>query len=119
MKVVSRRLSKLNKAEYNDYCDAVRTFFKREGIQNLTGGHIYCPDCGTEFEDITCPKCGMDKELADEAFFSWGRCECCGTRLGGSREFATGWDGKQVREYTVCSDCIYFAEYGYLEVENE
>lgn len=106
----------MNKTEYADYVASVKAFFEREGIQNLTGGHINCPDCGTEFEDEYCPKCGMERELVNEPFFSWMPCVCCGSHLGGDREHATGWDGKNVREYyCVCSDCIYFAEHGCLD----
>jgi hypothetical protein len=85
----------MNKTEYADYCASVAEFFKQAGIQNLTGD--------------------------GEPFFSWRQCECCRTTLGGDREVATGWNPTthEVATYVVCSDCIYFAEYGYLEVEND
>lgn len=105
----------MNKAEYADYVARVHHFFKSEGLQNLTGGHITCPNCGTEFDDEFCSQCGVSRELVNESYFSWKQCDCCGTNLGGNRQYATGWDGKQVREYEVCDDCIYFAEYGRLD----
>lgn len=108
----------MNKAEYAKYEAAVADFFKREGITNLTGGHITCPDCGVEWDDAdTCPECGASRESADSPFFSWRPCECCGRHEGGDREHATGWNPTEnrVQEYTICEDCIYYAEYGRLD----
>lgn len=44
-------------------------------------------------------------------------CECCGRPEGGNREHATGWNPttEEIQEYTACSDCIYYAEYGKLD----
>jgi hypothetical protein len=108
----------VNKAEYAEYEAAVAAFFEREGISNLTGGHITCPDCNIEFDDAgICPECGADREIVNEPFFSWRPCDCCGRPLGGDREHATGWNAttEEIQEYTVCTDCIYYAEYGRLD----
>jgi len=108
----------MNKAEYADYLAAVKEFMEREGITNLSSGHITCPDCIVEFDDSgKCPKCGADREVCNEPFFSWQPCECCGSSLGGNREHATGYNPttKEIQAYTVCEDCVYYAEYGRLD----
>jgi hypothetical protein len=108
----------MTKAEYAAYQEAVAEFMKREGLANLTSGHYQCPDCKVEFEDNgKCPKCGADRECLDEPYFSWHRCDCCGSSLGGNREFATGYNPttKEVQEYSICEDCVYYAEYGRLD----
>jgi hypothetical protein len=81
----------VTKQEYADYEASVKDFFDREGIQNLSG--------------------------KGETYFSWRSCECCGTTLGGDREDANGYNPttKEVQEYSVCTDCIYYAEYGRLD----
>jgi hypothetical protein len=108
----------MNKAEYAAYEAAVREFFKREGITNLSTGHYQCPECKIEFDDSgTCPKCGCDREVCNEPHFSWRSCDCCQRPEGGDREFATGWNPttQEVQEYSVCTDCAYYAEYGRLD----
>jgi len=86
----------MNKAEYKQYEAAVKEFFFLEGIQNLSSG--------------------ADREC-NEPHFSWQRCDCCQRPLGGDREFATGFNPttKEVREYEICMDCVYYAEYGRLD----
>ncbi len=105
-------------AEYRDYVSRVEAFFAREGITNLSTGHISCPERGEGWTyDDDCPNGHGHRDLWDEAFFSWHHCDCCRRQQGGDREHATGWnpDEKRVQEYTVCIDCIYFAEYGRLD----
>lgn len=103
----------MNKQEYAAYQAAVADFMQREGIRNLTSGHLRCPECGAEVQEGKCSKHG----LVDEPFFSWSACECCGTTLGGNREHATGYNPttEEIQEYTVCEDCVYYAEYGRLD----
>jgi hypothetical protein len=116
------------KKEYEEYCAAVEEFFKTEGITNLSGGHLTCQNCGFDDEEVDghtvnftdeekCIKCGASREMMDEPYFSWRSCECCGGMLGGNREHATGYNPttKEIQEYEVCSNCIYFAEYGKLD----
>ena len=88
----------MNAKEYKEYQQDVDAFFKREGIQNLS----------TKYDEET----GEN----EESFFSWYPCECCGSTLGGDREHCDGWNPtlKEVQEYTVCVDCVYYAEYGQL-----
>ena len=81
----------MTKAEYAEYEKTVAAFFEREGITNLS------PTNGT-------------------TFFSHRRCDCCGD-IPGDREKANGWNPtvEQVQEYSVCEDCVYYAEYGRLD----
>lgn len=107
----------MTREEYQEYEAAVADFMLREGIANLTGGYPYCPKCGAEWDEQVCPHCGEDRECWEEPFFSWNRCQCCGTTLGGNREHATGYNPAtgDIQEYTVCEDCIYYAAYGRLD----
>ncbi len=107
----------MNKQEYAEYEAAVKAYMEREGIANLSTGHIRCPACGSEWEEDRCPKCNVDREVADEPWFSWRWCDCCGTTLGGDREHATGYNptSKEIQEYTICADCAYYSEYGRLD----
>ena len=53
-----------------------------------------------------------------EPYFSWRRCDCCGSTLGGNREDCIGYNpttGKVQGDYSVCVDCIYYNEYGTLD----
>lgn len=117
----------MTRTEFADYEESVREFMAREGIENLTSGHYECPECHLEFEDRSlCPSCEQHKDLFDEPYFSWNRCDCCDRNEGGDREFATGFNPTtgEVQEYSICEDCAYYAEYGrlndrtMLEVEN-
>lgn len=106
----------MNKAEYQQYEKNVQEFFETEGIANLSAGHFKCPECDVEFNDKDkCPNCDGDREAFDEPYFSWSSCECCGG-IAGNRQFATGYNPttKEVHEYDVCEDCIYYSEYGRL-----
>ena len=109
----------MTKKEYAEYQAAVAAFFEKEGIENLSSGHIRCPDCQEDFsDDGPCPDCGKSVEdFPDEPFFSWRPCECCGRPLDGDRYHATGYNRTEdaIQEYDVCTDCIYYAEYGQLD----
>ncbi len=108
----------MTRHEYADYEAAVAAFWEREGINCLCSGHICCPGCNAEWTDgDECPNGHGDRELWDEPFFSWTPCDCCQRPLGGNREHATGYNPttKEIQEYTVCEDCVYYAEYGRLD----
>jgi hypothetical protein len=108
----------MNITEYARYEAAVKAFMAREGIANLTSGHHECPDCKQPFDDAgICPECHADRECLDEASFSWGRCDCCGTTLGGDRLHATGYNPttREIYEYSICTDCDYYSAYGHLD----
>ncbi len=81
----------MTKQEYADYEATVAEFFSH-GLNNLSS--------------------------RGESFFSWRPCQCCGTHLGGDRYECDGYNGQteEVEEYDcVCSDCVYYAEYGQLD----
>ena len=108
----------MTKAEYAEYEESVKEFFEREGINNLSAGYRNCPDCDVEFDDDNvCPKCGKEHgEFPLEPFISSRPCECCGDHLQGDREEASGYCPAtgEIKWFTVCSDCIYYAEYHQL-----
>ena len=103
----------MNKQEYADYQTRVAGFIEREGIRNLSTGHLVCPECGIVLWGGKCPIHG----LVNEPYFSYSVCDCCGTSLGGDREHATGYNPttKQIQEYTICEDCAYYSEYCRLD----
>ena len=82
----------MNKAEYKAYEEAVAQFFAREGISHLSPG-----------------------EMVDE--FSRRSCDCCRTRLAGARHEALSYNRQtqSVEVYEVCSNCLYYDEYGQLD----
>lgn len=87
----------MDKKEYADYEAAVAHFFESEGINCLT----------LSFND----------DEPCEPYFSWQSCDCCGTTLGGDRYEASAYHTatKQILEYEICPDCLYYAEYGQLD----
>lgn len=83
----------MTRTEYAEYQQAIGDFFEREGIANLSS-------------------------TSSESYFSWRRCECCGTPEGGDREEANGYNPAthKVQTYEfICTDCIYWTEYGQLD----
>ena len=82
---------------YESYKAEFAAFMANEGLSNLTS----------------------DSDNADE--FSTYPCDVCGERRGGQRCQATGYapgpDHRLpvVNEYTVCVDCMLFAEYGKID----
>ena len=87
----------MTKKEYENYTTRVELFFKNEGINNLS--------------QIT------DDDGDCEPYFSSKNCDCCNRSLGGDRYDCNGYnpETKEVQEYSVCIDCVYYAEYGQLD----
>jgi len=85
----------MTKQEYITYQVIVAAFFEQEGLANLTA----------------------ISEEDSEPYFSWRPCECCKNPLGGMREHCNGYAPvtKEVKEFRVCIDCVYYAEYGRLD----
>lgn len=84
----------MTKQEYVQYEKRVAKFFADEGIDCLGGD--------------------------GEPYFSWRRCDCCGSHLGGDRYDCSGYNPttEEVQDgYSVCSDCVYYAAYGRLDDE--
>ncbi len=86
----------MTKQEYKAYQETVAEFFSH-GLNNLSPV--------------------SDDNGNWEEFFSWSPCDCCGSPLGGNRYSCNGYNGKtgEIEEYTVCTDCVYYAEYGRLD----
>lgn len=82
----------MTKEEYAKFTAAVEKFFEQEGIENLSA-------------------------TGDEEYFSWRACDCCSRNLGGMRQDANGYNAEhqEIFEYSVCVDCLYYAEYGQLD----
>ena len=87
----------MNKSEYRQYEEMVGNFFELEGITNLS-----------QIADI---------DGYCEPYFSSVPCECCNSSLGGDRYDCNGYNPntKEIQDYTVCIDCVYYAEYGQLD----
>lgn len=84
-------------AEYDDYRERVGEWFDRHHLAHVT--------------PIS------DGEGNIEPYFSWRRCIVCGA-IAGDRYNIAGVDMStgDVREFScVCTDCVYFAEYGRLD----
>lgn len=82
----------MNKIEYERFHNAFNLFMQKEGLQNITSD--------------------------GEPHFSWSPCDCCGTSLGGDRYDASGFnpvDKKVKTGYSICQDCVYYAEYEVLD----
>lgn len=103
----------MTKADYLKYQAAVQ-----RGLAGLkfvsTGACPGCVDCGLSDEPTD-----QERELAEEPSFSWSACDCCGSRLGGDRHPAHGFltqDGADhLSHMRVCSDCLYYINYGQLD----
>lgn len=104
----------MNKKEYAAYEEMAGTFFEREGINCISTMPPNCPECGEELVCCECPEHGTPNT---EPYFSWSSCDCCHTSLGGNRQDSWGYhpESKQIFEYTICEDCVYYLEYGRLD----
>lgn len=88
----------MTKHEYSRYQAAVADFFAREGLANLSAI--------------------ADDDGNVESYFSNRPCECCGCHLAGDREDCNGYNPTTAEvcgPFSVCPDCVYFAEYGRLD----
>lgn len=101
----------MTKQDYQQYQQAIERNLK--GIEHVsTGACRGCPECDL---DMDCTE--HQRELAEEPHFSWSACECCGSSLGGDRHKAHGiiQGTKELIHLEVCSDCLYFLNYGQLD----
>lgn len=91
--------------EYREYEERVAQFWSdHEGLQNLS----------------TCisGENGEDHDQTIEPYFSWRACCVCKRSQGGDRYDCNGYNAEteEVEEFFgVCSDCVYYAEYGQLD----
>lgn len=89
----------LTKQEYAEYEEAVKQFFKDNGINCLS------------------QRPSEDKEEAyDEPYVSSRMCDCCKDTQQGMRVDACGYNPTtdKIIDFIVCEDCLYYAEYGQL-----
>ena len=92
-----------------------------EGLTGISTG--ICPGCqvcADEYTDgdLRALEAGWEcGDIFEEPWFSWRRCNCCGSTLGGNREtmHAVDPDGNILHVGGVCVDCVYFLEYGCLD----
>jgi hypothetical protein len=88
----------MNHVEYADYEARFAAFMEREGLSNLSTV--------------------SDDDGNTEPSFSWNPCHCCQRRFGGDRYDCNGYNPttEEVQDgYRVCTDCVYYAEYGQLD----
>lgn len=87
-------------SQYRQYGEMVAAFLEREDIESLAA--IYHPNT---------------TDLDNESHFSHRRCECCNRPEAGKRFKAAGYnpETKEVLEYDICWDCLYYAAYGQLD----
>lgn len=97
--------------EYAAYQTAFETGMT--GLSHFSSGSFIqsCTECPVNehvhYED------GISYEA--EPYFSWSRCEICDTTLGGDREDCHAiMEGDVLIHLRVCTDCVYYAEYGRL-----
>lgn len=78
-----------------------------EGLDFIsTGPAPGCEDCG--LADLEDANDDLDRfESAATPFFSWSRCDACGTTLGGNREYAHARNEHgELVHFEVCTDCV-------------
>lgn len=90
----------MNKSEYAEYEKAVADFFDRECINCLSyDTSVYNEGC-------------------IEPHFSWQPCDCCNRPLGGNRTDCNAYNPitEEIQDgYSICDDCMHYAEYGQLD----
>lgn len=111
-----------NAQDYAEYEEHVAAFIEREKIEFLSTGSAECEDChGSGFIDEDdadpCEACDGSGWSIEEPWFSWRPCECCGSHLGGDREHlnAIHKPTGKATQYVICTDCVYYLEYGKLD----
>lgn len=106
----------MTKKEYETYKEAVRK--NLEGLEFISSGATSnCDGCGLG-DDPT----QWAVDAASEGSFSWSSCDGCGSGLGGQRYPAHACmrdaDGNEETVHLdLCTDCLYFLEYGRLDDE--
>lgn len=75
-----------------------------------TGGCPGCEDCGLN-DDPT----EEQIDIASTPYFSWSRCVCCNSPLGGDRHPAHYVDENgDINHINICTDCLFYVN-GYEE----
>ena len=87
------------KSDYQQYVHRVEAFFKFFGVSSLS-------------------VCLNDNREHEEPYFSRLSCPCCKTTLGGMRYHCCAYSSKdkEVLDFGgICTDCVYYSEYGRLD----
>lgn len=95
-----------------------RVAINLEGLTAIsTGLAPGCYDCGNPDADAL-----SNGDIAEEAGFSWSQCDGCDSTLGGSRHAAHGFlqheRGELLIHLDVCTDCLFYLNYGELPGES-
>lgn len=96
----------------------------------------HCDGYGVKEDESQCEACNgtgtheptdHERDIANEAHFSWSQCESCGSNLGGDRHPAHGIIAESVEHaqskdrdithFDVCSDCLFYHANGDLPFE--
>lgn len=103
----------MTKEDYEDY--KANFQYYSAGMQCLCNGPAHgCIDCHPDALEMT----------RDEFFSAVGdgkdesssfTCDLCKRPLAGTRYPAHGWLGAEVCHFSICSDCVYYMEYGQLD----
>lgn len=110
----------------NDYPNSIQTASDYEKYEDAfekgTKDLIHLSSSRIPEICIDCEEFSHDETENNEAFFSHRPCEICNRPLGGDRYVAHGWfitpDLKQhIVHMEICSDCLYYMEYGQLDDE--
>ena len=108
----------MTKQEYTEYEESFKNGSK--GFTAWSSGFCSgCQDC-LDGQNICC----SDKaeamierdEIVNEPNFSSQACDICGSHLGGDRYAAHALDDdNEIVHFEICTDCIYYMEYGQLD----
>ena len=94
----------MTKQWYAEYQKRVAAFIAREQITFLS----------TSCQELD--QLGNEDAPEREPWFSWSPCECCGSHLGGNREYLYARDASdEIVQFTICEDCVYYVNYGQLD----
>ena len=97
--------------DYNEYVKRVEAMMEKYDIHHFSPTPSKVCDYETEHPG------DCDCEEYIEPYFSWDSCDCCGSTLGGDRYDVDTYSKRdnEVLEFSICSDCLFFAEYGQLD----
>lgn len=101
----------MTKTEYAAYEQSVADFIGREHIAYLSTGTEDLHDSNGNLRE---------RDLEGDSpspWFSWRPCKCCGSPLGGNREYLYARHARtgDLLQYEICTDCVYYITYGHLD----
>ncbi len=94
----------MTKQEYTEYQESFKNGSKGFAAWS-SGFYLDCQDCYNN-----------EHNILNEGHFSSQACEICGSRLGGDRFAAHALDdNNEIIHFEICTDCVYYMEYGQLD----